>query len=304
MKIRVLFGICSVLAAAAWACDDSQSVEEHHQDGIANYSITVKIDSVESGKIDLADMMEHQIKITSEGQEYNVIPISDIIAQANHVSPENLERYLAQFLCEYEAKDGFKPSSLGDRCKVVSCSETLKSYLNTSTHSMIYDDHTDMAKQGCYNVKDVVSVVMYASADKPVEEGGNSGEGGENPGGDGGSLAENNFDIIIDGDLYESIDISTLIHDGSVAVADILNNAGVQVDLTTSLCEVQAIDHEDDSNSYYPSNKSKCKDWLSCKIVADGAIVVGENNIMTYVETQSGCYGTTGSNTIAIKTNN
>lgn len=141
-------------------CQESQTVEENHES--AAYHVEIMVNDQSLGNIDIHSFDEEDYRdVTSGDMSRHGLSISQIIQKAVNVPQETLEDYLAGYMCDYESTDGFRASSQGDRCPIVSCSLTIHSYIDTQTHQLFYEDDQPMSKLGCYNVKNLKKVLMY-----------------------------------------------------------------------------------------------------------------------------------------------
>ncbi|MBQ1927071.1 MAG: hypothetical protein II180_13235 [Proteobacteria bacterium] len=159
--MKKLLPILAMLSSCALcACNESQTVEgeDAPNDG---KTITVFEDDTSKGSIVIDNMIQFAVTITADGQDQKGIPVSDIIQKVNNLSDAELDAYLSQYICDYESgKDGFRPSSKGERCPMVPCIYTKQSYINITTTDLFYDESAPM-KNGCYHVDEVSKVLMY-----------------------------------------------------------------------------------------------------------------------------------------------
>ena len=304
MNKRVFLGFLCVAALAAFGCDDTQSVDTNESEEIQSYTFSVKVDQTVSGSVDLAEMSDKVVEIEVAGAMSRGVSIADVIAKVNNIESDKLAEYLSLYMCEYEGRDGFKPSDKGDRCRIVSCSEAVRSYIHVDSHGIFYAADTPMANVGCYNVSDAVSVLMYAKDGEQTGGESGSGENGGNESGSGesGTTEDYYIDIVVDGAAPVTVNATELANGSdSVSVAALFEAAGVSVELSSARCEAQVIDREDASNSFYPSAKDNCKEWLTCDVMAAGSISL-EASTINYSASLSGCYSPKGMNTIAVKT--
>ncbi len=150
----ILFALCIL------GCQESQTVEENQE--ATAYRVAIMVNEQALGDIDIHSFNEADYReVTSGDMIRHGLSISQIIQKSVNVPQETLEDYLAGYMCDYESTDGFRASSQGDRCPIVSCSLTIHSYIDTQTHQLFYEDDQPMSKLGCYNVKNLKKVLMY-----------------------------------------------------------------------------------------------------------------------------------------------
>ena len=158
--LPVLISICAV--SCINACDDSQKVVQgSHDDSLPNVKMEVHIDDVKQGDVNVQDMADFVQSVTASGETSNAIAISDFIQQINNVPDNELDAYLAQYLCDYQSyADNMRPTDKGEKCAMVSCTEAKRSYYNVESENMFYADDAPM-KAGCYRVKNLGKILMY-----------------------------------------------------------------------------------------------------------------------------------------------
>lgn len=158
--LPVLISICVV--SCINACDDSQKVVQgSHDDSLPNVKMEVHIDDVKQGDVNVQDMADFVQSVTASGETSNAIAISDFIQQINNVPDNELDAYLAQYLCDYQSyADNMRPTDKGEKCAMVSCTEAKRSYYNVESENMFYADDAPM-KAGCYRVKNLGKILMY-----------------------------------------------------------------------------------------------------------------------------------------------
>lgn len=223
-KLLPIFALLT--ACTLTACNESQEIEgeEMPTDG---QTFEVKIDDASQGTVNLNDMIQFAVTINAEGFDQKGIAISDIIQRVNNISDAELDDYLAQYICDYESlDDGFRPSSKGERCAMVSCTYTKQSYVNIETNRLFYDDDAPM-KNGCYHVSNVGKVLMYKTT----------------------STAQKVW-IYLNGEVVGSeIDIDQLPKttvDGkqAVKISDIFAKANIDADLANYNCDMRTDESE------------------------------------------------------------
>ena len=158
--LPVLISICAV--SCINACDDSQKVVQgSHDDSLPNVKMEVHIDDVKQGEVNVQDMADFVQSVTASGETSNAIAISDFIQQINNVPDNELDAYLAQYLCDYQSyADNMRPTDKGEKCAMVSCTEAKRSYYNVESENLFYADDAPM-KAGCYRVKNLGKILMY-----------------------------------------------------------------------------------------------------------------------------------------------
>ena len=222
MKKNLLVAFFAITAIACNACDDSQNVKKGDTGTEGGYNISVLIDDVDAGKVDVDGMQDKIQTVTVNGGESKGIAISDIIEKASGVKTSELGNYL----CDYESgEDGFRPSSKGDRCPPVNCSYATQSYFNVESQNLFYAEGTPMTN-GCYNVKSLAKVLMYTIDESAVE-----------------------ISIYLDGERLDRVDASKLetvkTSDGKTAVkVSTLIEAAKKdgLDLSKTLCDFKTTD--------------------------------------------------------------
>ncbi len=160
MTKRIIFELYASMAFALASCDDSQSVNEETQDDTASYKVDVCMNDVKNGEADLAEMTDKIIKVTAKEQTSRAVRLSDIISRVNGIEADKLDDYLSLYVCDFESLDGFRPSSKGERCALLSCSVAKEAYINVETHNLFYSDNSGIT-EGCYNIKNFTAVLMY-----------------------------------------------------------------------------------------------------------------------------------------------
>ena len=149
----ILFALCIL------GCQESQTVEENQE--ATPYHVEIMVNDQSLGNIDIHSFDEEDYReVTSGDMIRHGLSISQIIQKAGNIPQNTLEDYLAGYMCDYESTDGFRASSQGDRCPIVSCSLTIHSYIDTQTHQLFYEDDQPMSKLGCYNVKNLKKILM------------------------------------------------------------------------------------------------------------------------------------------------
>ena len=223
--MKKLLPIIALLSACSlWAC--SQDIQDEKQ-GAGDHPFEVFIDDKSQGSVDLDEMAQFAIDINAGNLDQKGIRVSDIIKKVNNLSDAELDGFLAQYVCDYESSDdGFRPTSKGERCAMVSCSYTKQSYVNTSTYRLFYSDDAPM-KAGCYSVTNVGKVLMYKTA-----------------------ASSQKVWIYLNGEVVgREIDIDQLTKttiDGkdAVKISDIFAKAEISVDLSNYQCDMRTDDNE------------------------------------------------------------
>ena len=148
---------------AIWSesgCEESQGIMSDSE-GVWNTAFSVVVENETVASIVLGDMDKQVRLINAEGEMQPGIPMSELIRASKVNGGADLDDFLAQYICDYEsANDGFRPSSKGERCPMVSCLYTKQSYINVMSGRLFYDDDTPMTN-GCYHVQGVHKVMMY-----------------------------------------------------------------------------------------------------------------------------------------------
>jgi len=155
MHKRVVLGMLFVSLLSG--CD-SQSVEEGSGDAEITLSVYMEdtlIDSLSTAEVDATET------VVVRGESYKAVSIASVIGAATGQDSVELERTLAEYLCDYESStDGFRPTSKGDRCPMVSCSYAYQSYVDLDTGNLFYSEEAPMTN-GCYSVRGLSKVLMY-----------------------------------------------------------------------------------------------------------------------------------------------
>lgn len=160
MKLRFILLMIYFLGLAG--CQESQTIDEM-VDEKAAYHVEVVVDGSSISHIDIHSFAEGDYRTVISGDvSRHALTISQIIQKAGNVSADALDAYLEGYQCDYESADGFRSSSKGDRCPMVSCKLAVFSHIDTRTHQLFYDDNQPMASLGCYNVTDLKKILMYA----------------------------------------------------------------------------------------------------------------------------------------------
>ncbi|MBQ9396794.1 MAG: hypothetical protein IJU23_14935 [Proteobacteria bacterium] len=266
MKKSVLISCLVMAAFAGFACDDSQTVEKNDgDDTLGSYKISVHIDDVEKGNVDIKDMESKIQTVTVNNEDSKALAISDIIQKVNGVSDADLDAYLAKYKCEYESgDDGFRPSSKGEKCAMLSCSYTKQSYVNVESHGVFYADDAPQ-KNGCYRVKNVSKVLMYEIDEEAVE-----------------------IWIYRDDEVLAKVDASklettTVGGKKAVTLENLIKGADSEIDLTKYLCDFRT----DDSDKLISVDKSCAP--TNCADMTDSVIIL-ENRKMDDNKAENACY--------------
>lgn len=167
-KLAFLLGI-SLVAFSCAACDDDQGVESGVSgDEIPSRELEVQVNDTKTGAIDVANMADRVQTVNIQGEDLNVIPISDIIQEINQISDDEIDEYLSKYECDYESgTDGMRPTDKMNgnehKCPVVSCMMAKESYYNVDSMSLTYSDDllNSSHKNGCYRVKDISKILMF-----------------------------------------------------------------------------------------------------------------------------------------------
>ena len=171
------FILAGFLATASIACDDSQEITDENggqgggqgggnEGGTTPYMVDVLRGEEVIQSVDVASMTTKEV--TQNGEKLDVVPVSDIIAKANQISDNDLDDFLAKYLCDYEGENGFRPSSKPDRCPPISCSFSKMSYVSTQSERLFHDEAATELQVGCYSVK-AISKVILIDADASAE---------------------------------------------------------------------------------------------------------------------------------------
>ncbi len=266
MKKSVLFSCLFMAAFAGFACDDSQTVEKGDgDDTLGSYKISVHIDDVEKGNVDIKDMESKIQTVTVNNEDSKALAISDIIQKVNGVSDADLDAYLAKYKCEYESgDDGFRPSSKGEKCAMLSCSYTKQSYVNVESHGVFYADDAPQ-KNGCYRVNNVSKILMYEIDEEAVE-----------------------IWIYRDDEVLAKVDASTLEMTTvggkkAVTLENLIKGADPEIDLAKYLCDFRT----DDSDQLISVDKSCAP--TNCADMKDSVIIL-ENRKMDDNKAENACY--------------
>ena len=230
---------CLASAVILSACDESQSITEFSNDAVIDLDFHVVINDEDIGNINL-QFLKNEIETLNSnlGNEQSGIPVSKIIQRVYHLSDEELDAFLNQYICDYQSnEDGFRPSSKGERCPLVSCLETKRSYVNAYSGSIFYGESAPMTN-GCYNVKNISN--EDARKKNPVYSAGVYLY-----------TANPNSQLVwiyLNGEkLGRSVDLDTLdktVTNGqeSVLISDIFEKAQIPQDLNNYLCDFRVGD--------------------------------------------------------------
>lgn len=167
-SLRVL--LFALLVPVFFACDDQGGGDPIDSDleqiRKEVYELEIIVNDVSKGKVDITKLEDGDIiKEDINGVKSFKTKISDVIQENNKDLKElaALDAFLAEYVCDYEAQDGFRPSSKGDRCKARPCLTTKGSFVNLQTGQMSYEENPG---QGCYNVKGLKKIIL---ATKPAQ---------------------------------------------------------------------------------------------------------------------------------------
>ena len=149
---RLILFFC--LIPLFYGCD-SQSLDVVGDD--ANYPIEIRLDNRVIGSISLNALLDKAVEITVQNHTSKGISVADMISSASQIESGDLNQYL----CDYESQDGFRPSSKGDRCPPVSCSEAIRSYINVQSHELFYAEDAPMTT-GCYHVDNLAAILLIS----------------------------------------------------------------------------------------------------------------------------------------------
>ena len=196
---------------------------------------------------------------------------------------------LSKYLCDYESgEDGFRISSKGDRCPLLSCEYAVKSYFNVESKMLFYADDAPQ-KLGCYSVRSLSKIIMTKSS------------GIVNPPENQTSVKPESWEVVVYVDSVEfgKVDIATLETNagGFVDITTIFNAVGVSVDLATAKCEGVARD------GYRPSTgkNEACHALLSCTDFVKGDVSLDAEHKLVIKKVEN-CYGNKNLNRIDIVT--
>ncbi len=165
MKSWYCKSIGLVWALLVLGCDEGQSVEMGDDGSVMDQVVGVWLDDHEVGRTTPQALEARIHSVSIGGQDRAVLSIADIIQATNAVADAELDAFLAQYQCDYESgEDGFRPSSKGDRCPPVTCTEALRSYLDVTTENLIYADEAPMTT-GCYQVSQLAKVILTSRPD-------------------------------------------------------------------------------------------------------------------------------------------
>lgn len=140
---------------------DAQEIDEGHFEE-TSYHVEILVNETSMGQTDIHSFDETDYQMVSaNGATHKALSIAKLIQKTSNVPDESLDAYLEGYMCDYESKDGFRSSSKGDRCPIVSCSRAIHSYIHLQTHQLFYTDDQPMAKLGCYNVTNLSKILMY-----------------------------------------------------------------------------------------------------------------------------------------------
>ncbi|MBQ9241956.1 MAG: hypothetical protein IJ165_01805 [Proteobacteria bacterium] len=145
----------AVLSAAISGCDD-QGIEGA-VDGTA-YGVSVYLNGKDQGSVNI---FEHEAKfetVTVGEQSVRGVSVAAMIEAVTGIGASELGGYL----CDYEAADGFRPSSKGDRCPMVSCAYAAESYIDVASKRLVYGEGAPMKDgPGCYGVDALTKILIY-----------------------------------------------------------------------------------------------------------------------------------------------
>ncbi|MBQ4360809.1 MAG: hypothetical protein II767_11195 [Proteobacteria bacterium] len=143
----------AMLSAAFWGCEDQA------QDGAGDsYSVSVLLGDKDQGSVNIYDLESKFESVSVGGVEVTGLSVAAMIEDATGIKAGDLGKYL----CDYEAKDGFRPSSKGDRCPMVSCSYATASFIDVGSKMLVYGEDAPMKDgPGCYGVDGLTKILMY-----------------------------------------------------------------------------------------------------------------------------------------------
>ena len=140
-----------MLSAAFWGCEDQSA-------GGEVYSVSVFLGDKDQGDVNIYDLESNFETVSVSGVEVTGLSVAAMIEQATGIQAGDLDKYI----CDYEAKDGFRPSSKGDRCPMVSCSYAAASYIDVGSKMLVYGEDAPMKDgPGCYGVDGLTKILMY-----------------------------------------------------------------------------------------------------------------------------------------------
>ncbi len=309
----ILVGMFSFMTAA---CDDSQEIEEENEnnenqqgqgDGNeqAKYMVGVYTNETLVKDVDAAALTPKEVTINDE--KMNVVPVSDIIAKANNITNDDeLDAFLAKYLCDYEGEGGFRPSSKGDRCPPLSCSLSKMSYVSTTSERLIHDEEATELQIGCYSVRGIHKVLLIDAESDNTGNNDNTGNG-DNTGNDQETFESRYVAVYVDGTKVGDVDLATLVakafKDANghtvVHISDVIAAADSTIDLSTTFCDY-ASEYGTD-NEWRPSKKSACSEVRACSYATD-AVVALSDSYLTADAAAAGCYSVKNLDTILIST--
>lgn len=145
----------AMLSAAFLGCEDQALEGAGEEDA---YSVSVYLADKEQGSVNI---FEHEPKfetVNVNGVDVTGLSVAAMIESAAGIGASDLGKYM----CDYEAKDGFRPSSKGDRCPMVSCSYAQWSFIDVGSKMLVYGAEAPMKDgPGCYGVDGLTKILVY-----------------------------------------------------------------------------------------------------------------------------------------------
>lgn len=264
---KALISVFVLASIVSIGCNDSQSIESEGGDVLESYKLSVSVNDEVKGDIDIKNLEDKIQTVTINAESSQAISVSDIIQAVNGISDEELDDYLAKYKCDYESgDDGFRPSSKGEKCAMVSCLYAKQSYLNVESHGLFYAEDAPQ-KNGCYRVKNVSKVLMYEIDQEAVE-----------------------IWIYRDDEVLAKVDASklqtTMAGDKkAVTLENLLKAADDNIDLSNYLCDFRT----DNSDNLISADKTCAPS--SCADLKDSVIIL-ENRELDNNAAEDACYET------------
>ncbi|MFA5624037.1 MAG: hypothetical protein WC966_03125 [Bradymonadales bacterium] len=145
------------------ACDDQGTGDQGSSDldtiRETPYEVEVLLNGVSKGKVDITRVADSAI-IKEKVDDVDVYKtrIATVIqkSDATLADDETLKAFLEEYVCDYEAVEGFKPSDKSS-CPPRPCISTLTAYLNLQTGRITYEENLGV---GCYSVKGAKKIIM------------------------------------------------------------------------------------------------------------------------------------------------
>ena len=264
---RLSIGI--LISLTLTACEGTQDITTFEATELIDLDFHVNINDQDMGSIPIASLADHiKTVYTNLGNPRTGIPVSEIIRQTLQIDNDaELEAVLAQYICDYQSNDdGFRPSSKGERCPMVPCTETMHTYIDAYSGSVFLED-TSPLTNSCYNVRNIsneaadkntpshiAAVLLYTANPNAITVW--VYYNGEKTG--------RNVDL-------DALDHHSVSGRDAVLVSDILQEAGIHDSLETALCDIRIGESAHTVATSNPDcGRLQCTDFSEQYIYLDG----------------------------------